>query len=106
MDIDPERIARSPFVIGALGALIAQLKSLPGATWLDRGVNVAAGSATAGFLTPALVQWVRNAPSPDYVNAAAFVVGLLGMSLIAAILSWLRSDKPGEIISSWIKGPR
>ena len=100
MDIDPEKIISSPFAIGGAGALVAALKFTPGATWTERGVNVVAGSLAAGFITPALVQWLSMA-SPGYMNGAAFIVGLLGMSLVAAVLDWLKSGKLGESISSW-----
>lgn len=101
MDIDPERIARSPFTIGAIGALITAIKFTPGASWPERIFNVLAGAVAAGVLTPALVEWVHHSPPEGYINAAAFVVGLLGMSLIASAIDWLRSGKLGEAISSW-----
>lgn len=101
MEIDPDKIARSPFLIGALGALITALRFTPGASWPERIINVLSGAVIAGFVTPALVEWVHHNPPEGYINAAAFVVGLLGMSLIAAAIDWLRSGKLGEAISSW-----
>lgn len=95
-DIDRAR----PFLIGAIGALITALKFTPGATWIERAVNVVAGSLIAGFTTPALIEWLHMTSS-GYTNGAAFVVGLLGMSLVAAALDWLKSGKLGEILSSW-----
>lgn len=100
MDFDPDRIARSPFTVGALGSLVTALKFTPGATWVERIINVVAGSLIAGFTTPPLVEWLRMT-SAGYVNGAAFVVGLLGMSLAAALMDWLKSGKLGEAISSW-----
>lgn len=100
MDIDPERIARSPFSIGAVGALVTALKFTPGATWWERGVNVVAGSLIAGFTTPVLIEWLHMT-STGYANGAAFIVGLLGMSLAASVIDWVKSGKLGEILSSW-----
>jgi len=101
MDFDPERIARSPFAIGAVGALITALKFTPGASWLERSVNVLAGAASAGFVSPPLVEWLHHNPPEGYISGAAFVVGLVGMSLVAAAMEWLKSGKLGEVISSW-----
>ncbi len=100
MDIDPERIARSPFTIGAIGALVTALKFTPGATWKEKVVNTLAGMLIAGFTTPVLIEWLHMT-STGYANGAAFVVGLLGMSLVAAAIDWLKSGKLGETISSW-----
>ena len=51
MDFDPERIARSPFLIGGLGALVA-LRGAPGETWPTRVFNVISGALFAGFVGP------------------------------------------------------
>lgn len=89
MDIDTERIASNPFAIGAIGAVVTALRFTPGASWWERIVNVLAGSLLAGFLSPALVEWLAL-KSLSYASGAAFLVGLLGMSLAAALLDWAR----------------
>lgn len=71
MDFDFERIARSPFTVGAVGALITAVKFTPGASWGERTFNVLAGSAAAGFITPALVEWL-NIKSAAYASGAKF----------------------------------
>ena len=93
--------ARSPFAIGALGALVTAVRFTPGATWPERAFNVAAGSLFAGFLTPALVDWLgmRN---PSYLSGAAFLFGLLGMSLASAILQGVKDTPVGQIITGWV----
>lgn len=101
MDFDPERFARSPFTIGALGALVTAIKFTPGASWRERFFNVLAGSLAAGFITPALVEYLKM-QTAGYVNGAAFVVGLLGMSVVAAVLQAARDIKLAEIISGWL----
>lgn len=100
MDFDPHRIGSSHFVTGALGALVSAIKFAPGATWRERAFNVVAGSMAAGYGTPALVEWL-DMRSAGYVNGAAFFVGLLGMSVVAAVLGALREIKLAEIISTW-----
>ncbi len=101
MDLDPHRIAGSHFVTGALGALVTAIKFTPGASWPERSFNVVAGSMAAGYGTPALAEWLGMS-SAGYVNGAAFVVGLLGMSAVAAVLQALRDLKLAEIISGWL----
>lgn len=101
MEFDPDRIARSPFTAGLVGSLITALKFTTGGTWWERAINVLAGWAAAGFVTPPLVEWLHHSPPEGYVSGAAFLVGLLGMSLVAAAIDWLKSGKLGETISSW-----
>lgn len=101
MDIDPDRIVRSNFTIGAIGALITAIKFTPGSTWLERAFNVVAGSAFAGFLTPALTQWLAL-QSPAYTSGAAFLLGLLGMSLAAAALQAVKDTPLGQIVTGWL----
>src|SRR5574337_438364 len=84
--MNPEKIAGSPFAIGALGAVITAIKFTPGASLPERIVNVVSGSAFAGFVTPALVEWLHMS-SPAYSSGAAFLMGLVGMSLAAAMLA-------------------
>src|SRR5437868_1121107 len=102
MDIDPERVARSPFVIGALGALVTAIKFMPGVNWWERLINVVAGSLAAGYVTPALVEWLKM-PSLGYSNGAAFVIGLLGMSIAAAILQAIKETPLGQILTGWLQ---
>jgi hypothetical protein len=92
---------RSPFAIGALGALVTAVKFTPGASWPERAFNVAAGSLFAGFLTPAMIDWLgmRNA---SYMSGAAFLFGLLGMSLASAVLSGIKDTPVGQIITGWV----
>ena len=56
MEFDPERLARSPFFVGAVDALITAVKFTPGASLVERSFNVLVGSAAAGFITPALTK--------------------------------------------------
>lgn len=88
MDLDPDRVLSSPFTVGGFGALVA-LKFAPGNSWWERVTNVASGALAAGFLAPALVDWLQL-KTPGLANAAAFVIGLLGMSLIAALLEGIK----------------
>lgn len=101
MDMDPEKIVTSPFAVGGAGALIYAMKFTPGSTWSERAVNVVAGSLAAGFMTPALVEWL-NMKSPAYASGAAFLVGLVSMSLAAAIMQGIKDTPLGQIITGWL----
>lgn len=102
MDIDPESSrAVRPFIVGAIGALITAVKFTPGASWPERLVNIAAGSAAAGFVTPALTEWLHMT-LPAYQNGAAFLFGLVGMSLAAAALQAIKDTAWGQIVASWL----
>ncbi|OWQ92040.1 hypothetical protein CDN99_06690 [Roseateles aquatilis] len=100
MDLDPDRVLSSPFTVGGFGAVVA-LKFAPGTSWWERVTNVASGALAAGYLAPALVDWLQL-KTPGLANASAFVIGLLGMSLIAALLQGIRDLKLAEILSGWL----
>lgn len=103
MDIDPDRILRSPFVTGALGAVVTALKFTPaGTVWYERVINVLCGSLLAGFLTPAFVEFV-GLTSPEMSFAAGFMFGLVGLSLAAALLKAIKDTAWAQIISSWLR---
>ncbi len=101
MDIDPEKIVSSPFTIGALGAFVAAIKFTPGSSWLEKFVNVISGALIAGFLAPALVDFLKMS-SPSYQSGAAFAVGLLGMSVVAAVIQGIKDTPLGVIITGWL----
>lgn len=101
MDIDPEGFAKSPFTIGALGALVTAIKFTPGASWPERIFNVVAGSLAAGFITPALVDWLHMT-STSYANGGAFLIGLLGMSVAAALMQGVKDTPLGTILTGWL----
>lgn len=101
MDIDPERIARSPFLIGALGALVA-LKGAPGETWQARLFNVFAGSLLAGFAGPALAEYFAL-PSASAMNGAmSFAVGLFGMNFVATAGAWIKQLQLSDVLP-WLR---
>ena len=100
MNLDADSIFKSPFFVGALGSLVA-LKFVPGVTWPERITTATSGALCAGYLTPGLMEWLQ-VTSNGLTNAAAFVLGMLSMSLAAAVLEGLRATKFGDIISSWL----
>lgn len=103
IDLDPERLVRSPFAAGLAGALVA-LRYVPGASWGERLSNVAAGALTAYFGTPALMAWLHPS-STDIGNAIAFAVGLFGVSIAAACFDVLRRLPLADIAAGWLRRP-
>lgn len=101
MDFNPERIASSPFVPGALGALVTALKFTPGASWLERGINVVAGSLVAGYCAPFLLDYFK-VTAPSALGGVSFLLGLLSMSIVAAVLSAVQQTKWAEIVTGWL----
>ena len=102
MSIDPEQVTKSPFVMGALGAVVTAFRFTPGVGLIQKVINVFTGSLAAGVVTPAFVEWLHHETSQSFMNCAAFLMGLLGMSLTAALLDWISSGKMAEALSSWV----
>lgn len=100
MDFDHEKIWRSPFLIGALGAVVA-LRGTPGDTWLTRLVNVLSGSLMAGFVSPAACEFF-SMTSPSMQGAMAFAVGLFGMNLASAVVVWIKTMQLSDVLP-WVR---
>lgn len=101
MDFDPERLASNPFFAGLVGAAITAWKFLPGAGWPERIANACAGSAAAGYLAAPICEYFK-VTSTNAISGTAFLLGLLGMSLLAAVLSAVRETKWAEIVTGWL----
>jgi uncharacterized membrane protein len=101
MDLDLDKISRSPFAIGALGSIVA-LKFAPGASWAERVFNVLAGAACAGYASPAAAEWL-HVTSAGMQSGLSFGVGMFGLSLAAAAIEGIRALKASEILDSWLR---
>jgi hypothetical protein len=101
MDVD--KVASSPFAIGALGALVA-LRGAPGDTWRQKFANVLSGALIAGYFSPAFAEWVPLT-SPAMQGAAAFFFGLFGMNFVAAATSIIGKLQLSDVIP-WLRRPR
>jgi hypothetical protein len=100
MQVDSD-IVNNPFTVGALGALVTVAKFTPGIGWREKVLNVLAGSLSAGYLAPVVTEWLHMT-SRGYNNGAAFMIGLLGMSVIAAVQQAIRELKLADIIAGWL----
>lgn len=100
MDLDPERLVRSPFVIGALGSLVA-LKGAPGESWPTRVFNVFSGALLAGYGAPALAEFF-SLGTPAMQGAMSFAVGLFGMNFTSTVVVWIKNLQPGDVFP-WMR---
>jgi hypothetical protein len=98
--MDVEKVASSPFVVGALGALVVVLRGVPGDTWLQKGANVTCGALVAGYFSPAFAEWVPL-HTPAMQGACAFFFGLFGVNFVAAatalISNFVTSVNAGKV---------
>lgn len=100
MDLDPERIVKSPFLIGALGALVA-LRGTPGVSWWERAVNVMSGALIAGYGSPAISEFF-GLTTPSMHGAVAFGAGLFGMNFVATVVTLIKQLQLSDVLP-WVR---
>lgn len=96
MDIDPERVIKSPFLIGLAGAIVS-LRWAPGTSWWERFFTAASGSLMAGFFAPAASQYMKF-ESAEMQSATAFAMGLFGLNAAATALRWLSTLQLADLL--------
>lgn len=87
-DINPELI-KSPWIAGAMGAIVA-LRGVPGLSWAERLFNIFAGLLIAGYVSPAAAGYL-GLEGANMQGATAFLFGLFGLNLVAAIVETIRT---------------
>lgn len=103
--IDPqtvEEVARSPWFPGLLGAIVA-VRSAPGATWVERGINIGCGALISGFASPALSEYF-GMTTQAMQSAMAFAVGLFGLNVVASVTAWTKVMKVDDFLPWKRKG--
>lgn len=96
---DQEKVAQavqSPFFIGLLGGIVA-LRGVPGTSWRERMFNMLSATLVAGFLSPAVAEFF-SFDSQAMQSACAFAVGLFGLNITAAIVSYINSVDIGALV--------
>lgn len=99
MPIDQDKIAgavQSPFFIGLLGGVVA-LRGVPGSSWKERGFNVISATLVAGFLSPAISEFF-GLHTQAMQSACAFAVGLFGLNITAAVVSYINGLDIGALV--------
>lgn len=87
-DLNPELI-KSPWAAGAVGAIVA-LRGVPGLTWAERLFNAFSGLMIAGYISPAAADYL-GLEGANMQGATAFLFGLFGLNLVAAIVETIRT---------------
>lgn len=98
-DIDIQRVVAHPITAGVVGAVLG-LKWAPGTSMAERLINVCSGAAVAGYVGPALGEWLHLGASAQ--SAVGFALGLLGLSMAGALVDGIKQLKLADIISGWI----
>jgi len=88
---------------GLIGACLSMYFAQPGMHWLTRLVYCSGGAACAYVGAPALAEYFTL--SEAATGAVGFVLGVFGMSLLAALQTIIRESKWGEQIATWVKRP-
>lgn len=96
--------AGDPTFAGVVGSLLS-LRWAPGDHWREKVVSFVCGMAFAVFAAPSLI----DAMAVKWANAQslfAFLMGLLGMNLVAKFFEFLRTTSLADLISTWRGGAK
>lgn len=101
-----DELMNSPFVIGFGGAIAGVLTTGKLSIWKRISMTIV-GALCSGYLSP-LIQYLIGIEDASAKNFIAFIVGMVGMSLTAAIMKIaddIRKDPKGFIkaIKKWRK---
>ena len=99
-----DKALNSPFVIGAFGALITSVCFIPGKTRIEKTFNVFCGALVSNYLAPPLIGAFGLAPV-TYLGGASFLLGILGMAVLAAFFQGVRDTNVRELLTSWLRRP-
>ena len=68
-------------------------------------ISVFGGMACAIYLTPVVMHWLGWADRTELTNATAFIVGFLGMNILAFILAVFRQAKsdPRAVLAQLVR---
>jgi hypothetical protein len=99
IEADP---AFMPFAVGAAGALVS-LRWMPGASWLQRALNIVSGALCAGFCTPWVVHYFELT-GPGVHSVVAFGVGMFGLALLSAVREGIEAADLKGIVTRLIRG--
>ncbi len=89
---------------GLLGALVSLYFSQPGLHWCAKLTYFGGGVACAWVGAPALAEQFGVAGTHS-ISLIGFVLGVFGMSAMAAITTALRETKLADSLATWLKRP-
>jgi hypothetical protein len=96
-DIDPLRLLDHPVGAGAAGALVG-LRFVPGATWIERFINVFSGAACATYVGPAAAELLQLT-SHGAIMGLGFGLGAFGVTLADVLVQTLRELPLAQIVT-------
>jgi len=102
-----EKYLNSPFMVGAFGAAVASYKfipTIPGNSKVEKFINVFCGAMVSNYLAPSLVT-IFNINTPTYLGGVSFLLGMLGMAVLAALFQGIRDTNVTQLLTSWLRRP-
>ena len=87
----------------ALGSFVS-LRWAPGSTWPERALNLLGGIGTAVYVAPAVFSYLYPQGSPAMRDAALFVTGMLGLSLVDALVKGIKDADLSVMVTDTLKG--
>lgn len=91
------------FIAGFVGSVISLRFVSNVETWKGRVSLVASGAAISTFGAPGLGQWLDV--TEKTATCLHFLMGVFGMSLLAAIMGAIRETQWAQALKSWITKP-
>lgn len=97
----PEKWLGSPFFAAAGGAVFGALRSMPGATVVQKIANATLAFVFAVFIGPAFVE-VLGVTSVRMSAGIIFGCGAVGLVTYAAIVEGIKETQFGAILTGWL----
>lgn len=101
MDLDIEKVARSPIAPAFIGALVS-LTWAPGVTLAGRAFNVFSATAVAYYCAPLAIDML-GIKAEGGSAAVAALIGMFGLSLAAAVVAAIKQTNFGQILQGWLE---
>lgn len=92
-------VKKAAFVIGFIGAVVSLKFVKRAESWFEKAFMVFGGAVAAGYLEPPISAYF-NVTNGGFI---AFIIGLFGMSLAAAIMDVIDSTKWGKLVTEFIR---
>jgi fructose-specific phosphotransferase system IIC component len=97
--MDLQHFFSSPLFVGAAGAFVS-LRFSRDVTWIGRAMTFVCGALIAAYCARPLGNWLKLTTEND-VLGVAFAIGLLGLSVLAAVFRGVTDIKVADIVTSW-----
>lgn len=92
-------IKKAAFVVGLVGAVVSLKFVKRAQKWYENVLMIFGGSAAAGYLEPPVSAYF-HVTNGGFI---AFLIGLFGMSLAAAVMGMINSTEWGKLVPDIIR---